>query len=104
MVRVVLTPLSMRKSKLTPDEMQAAEIADDKRKYHRGMGFSLMDVRDRGWAELDNGARIEWPVDSPLEELTPRRVIPNGHFVISMGKESALFRGDDFQKFLRWVG
>ena len=93
----------MPKSKLTPEEIQEAEQLADKRRYHRGQGFKLMSVRDRGWQELSNGAYIEWPTDAPLKDYVPRRYIPAGHFVLTLGKESALFDADDFRKFLRWV-
>lgn len=93
----------MRKSKLTPEEAQAAEQAADQRKSKRSQGFSLMSVRDRGWQELSNGAVIEWPVDTPLEDFVPRRIVPDGYFLLTLGKESALFDADDFRRFLRWV-
>lgn len=93
----------MRKSKLTAADIEAAEQAADSRRTARNQGFSLMEIRDRGWMEIANGAIVEWPTDTELTEYVPRRIIPEGHFVINMGKESALFDADDFRKVLRWV-
>ena len=92
-----------RKSKLTAEEIQAAEMAEDDRKKNRNNGFSLMDIRDRGWARLNNGIIIVWHTDKPLNNGEVRDYIPPGHFALHLDKEKYIFEADDFQKFLRWV-
>lgn len=95
----------MRKSKLTAEEIQAAEKAADDRRISRGHGFSMMEVRDRGWARLNNGAVIIWPVDKEKRlPGVPYLSVPRGHFVLDLGGAGRhLFETDDFQKFLRWA-
>jgi hypothetical protein len=92
----------MRQSKITPDEIEAAEKAADERKSRRGMGFSLMNVRDRGWVRLNTGHIMCWHVKRPLEDGENRQNVPNGHFVIKTDKEDIMFEADEFQKYLRW--
>lgn len=94
----------MRKSKLTVDEIEAAEIAADDRKTSRGHGFNMISIRDRGGARLDNGAIIEWYVPQEKRaDYVPYRNIPSGHFMLTIGKETGLFSVDEFQKYIRWA-
>jgi len=88
----------MRQSKLTADEIQAAEKAADERRRSRDNGFSLMSIRDRGWVRLETGQILEWHTDRPLYEGEARQHVPEGHIMI----DAQLFNVDEFQKFLRW--
>lgn len=93
----------MRNSKITAQEVEAAEIAADERRRSRNNGFSLMSVRDRGWTRLNNGVVMLWPTDRepmPGEAITS---VPKGKFVLVINGKSHLFDADDFQKSLRWV-
>lgn len=93
----------MRKSRLTADEIEATERAADERKYRRGMGFDLMSVRDRGWADIGNGMIMEWPVDRTPADYEARSVVPPNHFILRTNKETLMLNADDFRKYLRWV-
>lgn len=86
----------MRKSSLKALELEEEE---SNQRQSRNNGLSLMSVRDRGWAKLSNGSVMEWSVDSPLQELVPRRQIPVGHFYL----DGKLFDVDEFRKYERWV-
>lgn len=89
----------MRRSKLKAAEIEAQELADNQRKQNRRNGMSLMPERDQGWGKLSNGQVIEWPVDAPLQELVPRRVIPNGQVVI----DEIFYDVDELRRYLRWA-
>lgn len=93
----------MRQSTQKVADIEEAELAADKRKVARGTGFSMMEIRDRGWSRFKNGVVMEWHVDpSKYREGVAYTHIPAGHFVLSIKDQRILFDVDDFQKFLRW--
>lgn len=94
----------MRKSKLTAEEIEAAEMAADERKQNRKNGFSLADIRDRGWTRLSNGVIMEWWVEKEKrQEYIAYPNIPQGKFMLTIDGRSVVYDADDFRKFLRWV-
>lgn len=102
-----------RKSKLTAEEIEAADMAADDKRYHRGNGFSLMSIRDRGWTNIiDKAGSREvaflWHTNRQGADGEAVRFIPPGQFVLEFrnkqGKpETLAFDAEDFQKWLRWV-
>jgi len=100
----LVNTVKMRKSKLTAEEIEAAELAADNRKKSRRDGFSLMAVRDRGIAELSNGIVVRWPHKTKWSDeingiSTRETSIPEGTFMI----DNKLYDVDELQRFLRWV-
>lgn len=94
----------MRKSKLTTDEILAAEKAKDARKQSRSQGFKMMDVRDQGTAVMSNGVRIEWHVPKDRrEEYVGYSAVDDGHFVLTIDGKKRVFDGEEFRRWLRWV-
>jgi hypothetical protein len=94
----------MRTSKLTADEVWAAEKAADDRKRSRKTGFDMMHTRDQGYTHLSNGVIFLWPVDRdklPAGTVLPN--IPEGHFKLVIGGKEYLFDADEFAKWTRWV-
>lgn len=86
----------MRQSRLTSEEIIKAEQEADERKRSRANGYSLMKVRDRGYAELRTyysspRAKMRWGVDD------------SNFFELTIGKEKAVFDAEEFRKYLRWV-
>lgn len=86
----------MRKSK---QEALEIEMAEAKRRSDRKNGYSLMEIRDRGWVRFENGSVMEWPVDRELLVGEARRHIPKGHFFL----DGKMFDVDEFRKYERWV-
>lgn len=90
----------MQKSKMTTDEILAAEKAVDDRKQSRAQGFQMMDVRDQGTAVLSNGVRIEWHVPKDRrEDYVGYSGVPNGMFLL----DGKVYDGEEFRRWLRWV-
>lgn len=99
----------MRKGKLTSDEILAAEKAKDDRVQSRKQGFAKMKERDAGWARFSNGVIMRWHVPSSWSEeihgvrtLTGNH-IPEGCFILKVGKQEEMFDAEEFRKSLRWV-
>lgn len=89
--------------KLSRDEILAIEKAKDERQRNRRKGFSMMTVRDKGWARLSNGTAMLWHSEAPLKPGEVRRNIPEGSFVLVMGGEERLFDAEEFRRWLRWA-
>lgn len=92
----------MRKSTLSAAEI--AEMDEMKTKEFRQGGLDLMPIRDAGGARLRNGTVVEWAVAPNRRKegaLYPN--IPDGCFILTIDGKKALFNGEEFRKFLRWV-
>ena len=97
----------MRKSKQSAAEIEQAELEDNNRKVNRKAGFSLMDIRDRGWVRLPNLAGgsvlMSWHVKTPLKELECRQVVPDNEFILNVDGKVIALDAEEFRKWLRWV-
>lgn len=87
----------MRKSSLSAQESN--ELDEINRQETRKTGFTLMEIRDRGWARLSNGSLLQWHTDRPPREYEARQSIRNGDILID-GKP---FNAEDLMKYLRWA-
>lgn len=101
---------SMRRSTLTAEELQTAERAAEDRRQGRTNGYSLMEIRDRGYADVRSVAGDDMMVrwhrqrNPELREGEVRTVnVPEGMVWLEIGDEYGLFRVDDLQKWLRWA-
>lgn len=93
----------MRKTKLSEEEVLAAEKAADDRKRNRANGFSLMNDRDRGFRTFDNGITMLWPTERELIPGEARTYVPSESFVLVVDGRNYLFDTEDFRKTLRWA-
>jgi hypothetical protein len=92
--------LKLRIEKLRKSKMSALELEEQElRKESRKKGYSMMDIRDRGWAKLSNGSIIEWSVDRPLAEGEVRRRIEKGTVIL----DEKLYDVDELLRWLRWA-
>lgn len=106
----------MRKTKLTFEEVQAAERASDDRKRSRSQGFAKMHERDQSVQLLSNGARMIWYVEKEANKYEGfynndgKRVgvttyppnIPKDSFGLILDKKTYIFNTEEFRKWLRW--
>ena len=86
----------MRQSKLKAKELEEDEFRHSQNRKH---GYSMAQIRDRGWVRFSNGSVMEWHVNRPLEEYEARKVVPEGHFFL----DGKLYDSDEFRKWERWV-
>ena len=86
------------KSEQEKSEIQAAE-----RQGKRKGAFKIMQDRDRGWAELSNGAHILWHRERPKDEGVVWTPVPDGCFALDINGKRTLFDAEEFRKHLRWV-
>lgn len=95
-----------RTSKLTFDEIQAAEQASEDRRASRAQGFKKMYERDQVMKVLSNGVRMLWHVDPELVKTPPGGVwpeIPEHQFMLVIDGKEHRFDLDEFRKWLRWA-
>lgn len=88
--------------KILKTDQERAEIDASERNDRRKTGFDLMKVRDRGWWRMTNGAGIIWHTDTNAVEYEARRAIPDGMFLLQIGKEEVMFDKEEFMRWLRW--
>lgn len=93
----------MRKSRQTVAEIEAADKAADDRKSSRSRGFSLMDIRDRGWARLETGQAILWHVDTDLADNEVRDYVPKGKLKLVTDKQILMLDADELGRYQRWA-
>lgn len=99
----------MTKTKLTTDEIIEAEKAKSDRVESRKRGHAKMKERDQGWVRLSNGVLMEWSIPGGWSEeiggisVSIGNHIPEGNFLLKMGKETKLFDAEEFRRWLRWV-
>jgi hypothetical protein len=98
--------LAMRsapKSEQEKLEIEAAERTD-----RRKGAFKYMNIRDRGWGQINDlhnkrSAVMHWHVSVPLEEGVPRRQVPDGVFTLDVAGQVIAFDVEEFRKLLRWA-
>tara|TARA_R110000868_G_C10361469_1_gene717369 strand:+ start:113 stop:400 length:288 start_codon:yes stop_codon:yes gene_type:complete len=93
-----------RKSTLSAAEQ--LELDEVNRRETRNTGFSLMNVRDKGyheWGSYGKRIAIEWHTNRKMKDYEVRTIIPDGHVVLHIGKEKALIKAEDLNKWLRWA-
>lgn len=108
----------MRNTKLTADEIHAAEEASENRRLSRGQGFKKMHERDKAVQLLSNGAVMLWHVPRELgkqqsnftgengeivEVVVYPPEIPEDSFGLIIDGKKYLFNLDEFRKWLRWA-
>lgn len=108
----------MRQSRLTFEEIQAAEQASEKRRQSRNQGFRKMHDRDRAHQKLSNGITMLWHVDRELNKDESHIVredgtvvditvypqdVPEECFGLVIDGKRYLFDLDEFRKWLRWA-
>lgn len=99
----------MKQSKLSGEEILAAEKAKDDRKQSRGRGFAKMDERDSGGAVLrDYNAGgpvlIYWHVPPERrEDGVAYQHVPEGMFSLKVDNKIIAFDAEEFRRWLRWV-
>lgn len=99
---------TMRRSKVSAEEILKAEKAKDDRQRSRKNGYSMMSQRDAGWSRLRdyNGGRsvvMQWHTDRELEPGEIRANIPDGKFTLLVNGELVAFDAEEFRRSLRWV-
>lgn len=113
-----------RHSKLTFEEIQAAEEASDNRRRSRAQGFQKMHERDKAVQLLSNDALMLWHVPRDLMKATESFVasdgsiyevttypenIPQDSFGLELKckdckkKNRYIFNLEEFKKWLRWA-
>lgn len=96
----------MRTTKLTSEEIQAAEKASDDRKRSRGQGFAKMYERDAVMTRLSNGTLMLWHVDPKQVKTSAGGVwpnIPEDKFMLVIDGKEHYFDTEEFRKSLRWA-
>jgi len=97
----------MRKANVDSSEIEQAEKYEYNRQAKRNKAFGLMDIRDRGWAKIPTKNGVEtvmlWHSAADLEELVPRRHIPEDMFALEVGGKFVLFNVEEFKQWLRWA-
>ncbi len=94
----------MRTSKLTAEEIYAAEKASDDRHRSRRQGFDKMYERDAMWHRLSNDVVMLWHV--PKDRKPPDTIIenvPDDSFALVIDGKTHYFKLDEFRKWLRWA-
>lgn len=91
----------------TAADIQAAEKAQDERRFKRGRAFRTIELRDQGWAKLKdyNGSEVVmfWHSPEELEDGEVRKqVSPEKFLLLAHGKILA-FDTEEFRKVLRWA-
>lgn len=102
-----------RNTKLTAEEIFAAEQAADNHRRTRLSGYALMEVRDRGEVIISDHAgkrnvAMYWPVNRELSPGETRFDMPNGKFMLEFknkngSTERVVFDAEEFRKWLRWA-
>jgi len=87
----------------TKTEQERAEIEASERTDRRKGGFDLMKVRDRGWWRMSNGLGMVWHTNSEPAEYEARRSVPDGMFLLQIGREEVVCDKEEFMRWLRWV-
>lgn len=107
----------MRTTKLTADEILAAEKAAADRRDTRNRGFAKMHERDQAAKVLDNGVTMYWHVNKELGRETSTAVvdgkevdiavypmnIPEDCFALKIDGKMHLFNLEEFRRWLRWA-
>jgi len=97
----------MRKTSLSNQEI--AELDEFNKGQTRKSGLDLIPVKERGFAQLSNGAKVYWhhtPRDSEevngiVTVATPR--VPDNHFGIEFNGELITFNSEELRRWLRWA-
>ena len=107
----------MRTTKLTADEIYAAEKAASDRRDSRNRGFAKMSERDQSVQVLSNGVTMLWHVNKelrkqegeviiggvPVEVTTYRGLdIPEDSFALKIDGKIHMFNLEEFRRWLRW--
>lgn len=108
----------MKTSKLTFEEIQAAEEASENRRRSRSQGFKKMHERDKAVQLLSNGAVMLWYVPKELNKesswytneegkqveivVYPEK-IPEDSFGLLLDGKKYIFDLAEFRKYLRWA-
>lgn len=93
----------MRKTKLSMDEILAAEQAADNRKRSRKQGFDKMHERDQHWKRLSNDTVMLWYVHPDQRELgLGYEYIPEDSFALIIDGKKHVYNTEEFRTWLRW--
>lgn len=99
--------------KTTYSEQDVADLDEFNKAQTRKGGFALMPVRDRGYAELSNGAKVFWHHPKREQEeaefdgvkvttyTTPQ--VPDQHFGIEFEGKLVTFNAEELRRWLRWA-
>lgn len=98
----------MRNTSLSSQEIE--ELDSFNKQQTRKTGLDLIPVKERGFAQLSNGAKVYWhhtTRDSEVSEdgivtvASPR--VPDNHFGIEFNGELITFNSEELRKWLRWA-